>query len=375
MSGSSSDPVASKPKESPEKETDKESTGNGWAGAAALARAATVDEDDDPGTPGRADPAMEEQEEDQRMLEELLRLNLAGDSVLETWGALNGQGSRQRLPAAGPSCLWQVRSPDLPQDLRMFPPQLPRSRLEQFEDILLESRLLEAALPELSADLTLDFDGECKASNASSGNGVQPWPPLPPQGGDGGEEPEEKFSCDCPNCSDHVKVEQERVEELERLRASWVEVREQVWKVYHLVLNDKWSNNSGEPQAAPQDVGGAADGGGPLCSSGSGSGDVNGSDRPDLVAIRNKVQELCGRDPHQLYQRLEAGIREFVLELKLKLIELLQNQAKNPSLAHEFIKSELHIPSIPRLSCITYQISWHPLGSPQCPGLTACTAY
>lgn len=38
--------------------------------------------------------------------------------------------------------------------------------------------------------------------------------------------------------------------------------------------------------------------------------------------------------------RLEAVVTEFVLEIKLKLIELLQKQAKNPSLAENFIQGK-----------------------------------
>jgi len=68
--------------------------------------------------------------------------------------------------------------------------------------------------------------------------------------------------------------------------------------------------------------------------------DVSASDRPNMVETKERVHKLCGRDPHQLFQRLEAGVKEFVLELKLSLIELLQKQAKNPSLAQDFIKGK-----------------------------------
>ena len=60
--------------------------------------------------------------------------------------------------------------------------------------------------------------------------------------------------------------------------------------------------------------------------------------KPDLVQTKDKVHKLCWKDPHQLFQRLEAGVKEVVLEVKLQLIELLQKQAKNLSLAQDFIR-------------------------------------
>ena len=115
-------------------------------------------------------------------------------------------------------------------------------------------------------------------------------------------------TCDCSSCHDRTAIEADRAKEVERLRAAWIEVREQVWKVYHLVINKSWN-------------------------------DASNKERPDLFKIKKNVHDLCARDPHQLYQRLEAGVREFVLEMKLRLIELLQRQAKNPSLAQDFIQS------------------------------------
>ena len=60
-----------------------------------------------------------------------------------------------------------------------------------------------------------------------------------------------------------------------------------------------------------------------------------------------KVRQLLWRDPHQLYQRLEAIVKDCVLEQKVKLIKLLKTQAKNPSLAQDFIQSKYnaHFPS------------------------------
>ena len=115
--------------------------------------------------------------------------------------------------------------------------------------------------------------------------------------------------CECSLCRERNVIASNRAKEVERLRSAWIDVREQVWKVYHLVINNSWN-------------------------------DAPSKERPDLFRIKKNVNDLCARDPHQLYQRLETGVREFVLEIKLRLIELLQKQAKNPSLAQDFIQSE-----------------------------------
>ena len=66
-------------------------------------------------------------------------------------------------------------------------------------------------------------------------------------------------------------------------------------------------------------------------------------DKPDVTCLKGKVRQLLWRDPHQLYQRLEAIVKDCVLEQKVKLIKLLKTQAKNPSLAQDFIQSKLSI--------------------------------
>ena len=61
----------------------------------------------------------------------------------------------------------------------------------------------------------------------------------------------------------------------------------------------------------------------------------------DVNKAKERVSKLCWKDPHQLFQRLEACVKEFVLEVKLRLIELIQKQAKNASLAQDFIQELL----------------------------------
>ena len=121
------------------------------------------------------------------------------------------------------------------------------------------------------------------------------------EGGAGGSE------CSCAACHNRAQMEAEKRAEVERLRQSWVEVREQICKVYQNALK-------------------------------SGAGDCS---QEMLSIVKPRVLELCLKDPHQLFQRLETGVRDIVVDIKLKLIELLQKQAKNPSLAQDFIQSKL----------------------------------
>ena len=173
----------------------------------------------------------------------------------------------------------------------------PRNKLEQFEDILLESQLLEAALPEVTASdsnfesVGFDFD----ASDAIF------------KDDDDDEEEEEDVvenednDCDCNTCKERMRHK----DELLRLRQTWSEVREAVTQVYNLCMCDE------------------------------------SREKPELLPnLKEKLRQLLWRDPHQLYQRLELIVKDFVLEQKVKLIKLLRSQAKNPSLAQDFIQSK-----------------------------------
>ena len=46
---------------------------------------------------------------------------------------------------------------------------------------------------------------------------------------------------------------------------------------------------------------------------------------------------LCQRDPHQLFLRLESQVREFVIEMKVKLLKQLSTGLKTPPQAKKFI--------------------------------------
>ena len=63
-------------------------------------------------------------------------------------------------------------------------------------------------------------------------------------------------------------------------------------------------------------------------------------DSLDLNELKEKVRQLLWRDPHQLFQRLEAIVKDVVLEQKVALIKLLKHEAKSPTLAQNFIQSK-----------------------------------
>ena len=73
--------------------------------------------------------------------------------------------------------------------------------------------------------------------------------------------------------------------------------------------------------------------------------------------MTESVHKLVWRDPHQLYQRLESQLRDFVMELRMRLVDLLQKQAKNPNLAQVCYTNIL-----PKFNCentnVTNQSLW-----------------
>ena len=49
------------------------------------------------------------------------------------------------------------------------------------------------------------------------------------------------------------------------------------------------------------------------------------------------VYRLCSRDPHQLFQRLESQGREYVIEMKVRLLKQLKAGHKTPTQAKQFV--------------------------------------
>lgn len=50
---------------------------------------------------------------------------------------------------------------------------------------------------------------------------------------------------------------------------------------------------------------------------------------------------LCARDPHHLFQRLESQVQEFVIEAKVRQLELLHREEQTPELAQIFLTGRI----------------------------------
>lgn len=251
---------------------------------------------------GGSPESMDSQESitrEEKILEDILRLKLVG----------SGSGASAMLPPKQRIKLYQ-----------------PRSKLEQFEDILIESQLLDQNLPELGGvgapldyekfdleNLSLqdaingitDFEASDAIFEAEAEN-IEPEADQPEFIKDSSSR---SGSCECESCIERSALVAEMAEETKKLQQCWLELREDFKTVYRLVMEGAWSDTN--------------------------------RPHPSIPAMQEAVHKLVWRDPHQLYQRLEAQLREVVVELKLRLVELLSTQAKNPGLAQEFIQGLL----------------------------------
>ena len=174
--------------------------------------------------------------------------------------------------------------------------------------------MLEAALPEVTASdsnfESVGFDFEASDAIFKDDTDEEEVEDEDQQTKDGAVKnqtsADENNDCECNTCNERMRHK----DELLKLRKTWSEVREAVTQVYNLCMCDE------------------------------------SREKPDLLPnLKEKLRQLLWRDPHQLYQRLELIVKDFVLEQKVKLIKLLRSQAKNPSLAQEFIQSEYYLNS------------------------------
>ncbi|XP_016402026.1 protein FAM193A-like isoform X1 [Sinocyclocheilus rhinocerous] len=119
--------------------------------------------------------------------------------------------------------------------------------------------------------------------------------------------------CSCEACYERREITAESERESQKLQNHWSEVRYLVRCIYR---------QTGTPLADDQDQ--------PL-------------DR-DKESMKELVDRLCEKDPYQLYQRLEQQAREYVLEMKVRLLKHLSTGSKAPGAvaqgppqAHQFI--------------------------------------
>uniref|UniRef100_A0A9L0RQ81 Family with sequence similarity 193 member A n=2 Tax=Equus caballus TaxID=9796 RepID=A0A9L0RQ81_HORSE len=134
-----------------------------------------------------------------------------------------------------------------------------------------------------------------------------------PSAGLGGAAPADA-ACACEACSERREISAETDREPQQLQNYWSEVRYMVRCIYR---------QAGTPLADDQDQ----------------------SLVPDKEGVKELVDRLCERDPYQLYQRLEQQAREYVLEMKVRLLRQLSAASKvkapsalqGPPQAHQFI--------------------------------------
>ncbi|XP_066429139.1 protein FAM193A isoform X3 [Eleutherodactylus coqui] len=119
-----------------------------------------------------------------------------------------------------------------------------------------------------------------------------------------------EMSCSCEACNERREISAETERESQQLQNYWSDVRYMIRCIYR---------QAGTPLADDQDQ----------------------SLVPEKDGMKDLVDRLCERDPYQLYQRLEQQAREYVLEMKVRLLKHLSLGFKvtpnKPPQAHQFI--------------------------------------
>ncbi|XP_018098502.1 protein FAM193A isoform X2 [Xenopus laevis] len=120
------------------------------------------------------------------------------------------------------------------------------------------------------------------------------------------------IACSCDACNERREISAETERESQQLQNYWSDVRYMIRCIYR---------QAGTPLADDQDQ----------------------SLVPDKDGMKDLVDRLCERDPYQLYQRLEQQAREYVLEMKVRLLKHLSigfkvnSTIQGPPQAHQFI--------------------------------------
>ncbi|XP_053560179.1 protein FAM193A [Bombina bombina] len=121
-----------------------------------------------------------------------------------------------------------------------------------------------------------------------------------------------EVACSCDACNERREISAETERESQQLQNYWSDVRYMIRCIYR---------QAGTPLADDQDQ----------------------TLVPDKDGMKDLVDRLCERDPYQLYQRLEQQAREYVLEMKVRLLKHLSlgfkvtSTIQGPPQAHQFI--------------------------------------
>ncbi|XP_014290107.1 uncharacterized protein [Halyomorpha halys] len=114
--------------------------------------------------------------------------------------------------------------------------------------------------------------------------------------------------CSCESCNERRTLTTESIEEIKMIQSCWLELRQYIRIVYRLSMKGSLKSIDEDYQEYMKDI----------------------------VA---KLFDVC--DPHQLYQRLEAQVKEFVIEVKVRLLQFLDKLSDNSQLPHIFISGLL----------------------------------
>ncbi|XP_045190790.2 protein FAM193A-like isoform X3 [Mercenaria mercenaria] len=146
-----------------------------------------------------------------------------------------------------------------------------------------------------SLEQFLDTDGESFLPDISIKSGSEPTTPN-------------GSICTCDACTErrYIMIESEHELETAALQQYWTELR----KVVRCLYGNRDENNTEE---------------------------LNTNRLPADDHVTDLVHKLCSRDPHQLFLRLESQVREFVIEMKVKLLKQLSTGFKTPPQAKKFI--------------------------------------
>ncbi|KAG8233394.1 hypothetical protein J437_LFUL013174, partial [Ladona fulva] len=117
----------------------------------------------------------------------------------------------------------------------------------------------------------------------------------------------EEKQCSCEACKNRRDSAAEQMEELRRLQAYWLELRQDIRQIYRQAMEGNIGDNN------------------------------KTDDWPNETKMKELIQQLCAQDPHQLFQRLESQVHEFVIEAKVRQLELLHREEQTPSLAKIFL--------------------------------------
>ncbi|KAJ9589026.1 hypothetical protein L9F63_017670 [Diploptera punctata] len=115
----------------------------------------------------------------------------------------------------------------------------------------------------------------------------------------------EEKPCTCEACKDRRELAAEQMEEMRKLQSYWIDLRQYIRMVYRMAMEGRTIENNGAEECEAK--------------------------------MKDLVQKLCARDPHQLFQRLEAQVQEFVIEAKVRQLELLHREHQTPELAQIFL--------------------------------------